>query len=111
MTFNEKLLKSQFFIIFIGVNLTFFPQHFLGLNGIPRRYSEYPDCFLNFNFLRSFGSIISSLAIILLILIFFESLLTNRFILIIDYQNTISEFLNFSVPLNHTFNSSTLIFN
>lgn len=111
VTFNEKLLKSQFFIIFIGVNLTFFPQHFLGLNGIPRRYSEYPDCFLNFNFLRSFGSIISSLAIILLILIFFESLLTNRFILIIDYQNTISEFLNFSVPLNHTFNSSTLIFN
>jgi cytochrome c oxidase subunit 1 len=62
---NELLGNIHFWLLFVGVNLTFFPQHFLGLAGMPRRIPDYPDAFSGWNVVSSFGSIVSVIAVIL----------------------------------------------
>ncbi len=72
--YNETLGKIHFWLTFIGVNVTFFPQHFLGLAGMPRRIPDYPDAFAGWNQISSFGSYISFSGALLFIFIIFHTL-------------------------------------
>ncbi len=72
--YNETLGKIHFWITFIGVNITFFPQHFLGLAGMPRRIPDYPDAFAGWNYVSSIGSYISFGSALLFVFIIFHTL-------------------------------------
>ena len=76
--YNEILGQIHFWAFFFGVNITFFPMHFLGLAGMPRRIPDYTTSFLGWNTIASFGSMISLGATILFIYIIFEALTNNK---------------------------------
>jgi len=108
---NSKWLKIQFFIIFIGVNITFFPQHFLGLNGIPRRYSDYPDAFTTWNVVSSLGRYTSVAGVILFRFIIWEAMSTARVSVFNFIYSSSIEWLQNNPPSEHSYSELTLISN
>lgn len=78
ISFNRILQNVQFIIIFIGANLTFMPQHFLGLNGIPRRYVDYRDCYRCIHYWSSIGRLLSLISTVLLLFLIWEGVSSHR---------------------------------
>ena len=71
--YSERLGQVHFWMTFVGVNLTFFPQHFLGLAGMPRRYIDYPDAYLLWNQVSSWGSYLSAVGVFVFLYMIFDA--------------------------------------
>jgi len=78
LDYNRSWGKVHFWVLFVGVNLTFFPQHFLGLQGMPRRISDYPDAFAGWNLISSYGSLVSVIATFIFLDILYIQLTTGK---------------------------------
>ncbi len=76
--YNELLGKLHFWITFVGVNLAFFPMHFLGLQGMPRRYADYPDAFAGWNYVSSIGAFIAGFGVLVFLATMAEAFLRKR---------------------------------
>ena len=76
--YSELIGKLHFWVMFVGVNLVFFPQHFLGLAGMPRRYIDYPDAYAGWNAVSSYGSYISAFAVLIFLFGVFEAFSKKR---------------------------------
>jgi len=72
--YPEVLGQIHFWLFFIGVNLTFFPMHFLGLAGMPRRIPDYPDAFSGWNAVASFGSQVSAVSALVFMVVVYKTL-------------------------------------
>jgi cytochrome c oxidase subunit 1 len=76
--YAEVLAQIHFWTFFIGVNLTFFPMHWLGVSGMPRRIPDYPDAFYTFNKIASWGSYVSAASFVVFLILLVEAFYSNR---------------------------------
>lgn len=107
---NPHWLKIQFTTIFIGVNITFFPQHFLGLNGMPRRYSDYPDAFTSWNVISSLGSYTSVIAVLIFSFIIWEAMASHRPGVSNFIFSASIEWIQNNPPAEHSYSELTLVY-
>ena len=78
VTYSEILAQIHFWTFFVGVNLTFFPMHWLGAAGMPRRIPDYPDAFYLFNKISSWGSYVSAASFLFFFFLIFEAFYSSR---------------------------------
>ena len=100
LQYPESLGQIHFWIFFIGVNITFFPMHFLGLAGMPRRIPDYPDAFAGWNGVASYGSYLTVLGAIFFFYVVYKTLTSNQTCPRNPWQTTpgISATLEWMVP-------------
>nr|YP_008378714.1 cytochrome c oxidase subunit I [Abacion magnum]AFR77011.1 cytochrome c oxidase subunit I [Abacion magnum] len=109
VSLNPVWSKIHFIVMFLGVNLTFFPQHFLGLSGMPRRYSDYPDAYTTWNIVSSIGSTLSFIAVLGLMFIIWEVMISLRPVLFSIHMTSSIEWQHGTPPEDHTYNHLTLM--
>ena len=110
--YNESLGKIHFWSMFIGVNLTFFPQHFLGLAGLPRRFLDYPDSFIGWNQISSVGSFISVVSVMVFLYLVYDAYVQEiKFVEWVDDSGNypLFEWIQTSPPAHHTYNEFILV--
>lgn len=106
---DKDLLVSHFWVMFLGVKLTFFPQHFLGLAGMPRRYCDYLDSYRFWNLISSLGAGISSLGVIYFLFLIWESITSGRRFLWVKSSDLKREWNHLLYPLSwHTYVENTI---
>ena len=104
--YPEWAAKLHFWAMFIGSNLTFFPQHFLGRQGMPRRYIDYPEGFAFWNAVSSWGALLSFASFVFFIGVIFYSLFYGRRVTAPNYWNEHADTLEWTLPTpppEHTF--------
>nr|ALO70602.1 cytochrome c oxidase subunit 1 [Staphylinidae sp. 2 EF-2015] len=111
LTLNNNFLKIQFLTMFIGVNMTFFPQHFLGLAGMPRRYSDYPDAYTTWNIISSIGSLISLISIFILLFSIWEAFSSQRKSISPLSLNSSIEWFQLTPPTEHSYSELPMLTN
>ncbi len=98
--------KLHFWGMFIGSNLTFFPQHFLGRQGMPRRYIDYPEAFAYWNYVSSIGAMIAFSSFVFFIGVVFYTMFYGRKVTVNNYWNEYADTLEWTLPCpppEHTF--------
>lgn len=111
LSLNPLYAKAHFYVIFLGVNITFFPQHFLGLRGIPRRYSDYPDSFSAWNTVSSLGSYLSLVALVIFIINILEAFITQRAAIFPLNIRTSLEWGHYLPPADHSYDEIPILRN
>ena len=104
--YPEFWAKVHFWSFFVGANLTFFPQHFLGRQGMPRRYIDYPEAFAYWNKISSYGAFISFASFLLFFGIMFYAAFKGRRVTENNYWNEYADTLEWTLPCpppEHTF--------
>ena len=76
--YSEILAQIHFWVFFAGVNITFFPMHYLGVAGMPRRIPDYPDAFYTFNKVASWGAEISAFSLIIFLFVLIEAFYNKK---------------------------------